>query len=163
MIKYGITNDLINYTITNDVIKYAIKNDAIKYAITNYEIKKEINNNMVFPNTPCAAHARWYMLVYLSFDRRREGEGVKKAYNINTSKLNKPLLCYVSICVYHYIHIIYIWSVSTQIPPNTPLTADIFSFIKHLLQTHRLLCISGYDIHIIIMKLPHSNNCQGTV
>ena len=90
-------------------------------------------------------------------------EGGGGGQNIKTSKLNKPLLCYVSICVYHYIHIIYIWSVSTQIPPNTPLTADIFSFIKHLLQTHRLLCISGYDIHIIIMKLPHSNNCQGTV
>ena len=57
------------YTITNDVIKYAIKTDAIKYAITNYVINKEINNSFVFPNTPCATHARWYVFVLLQSDK----------------------------------------------------------------------------------------------
>ena len=65
MIKYAVTNDVIIYAITNDVIKYAITNDLIKYAITNDVINKKINNNFVFPNTPCATHARLYVLVTL--------------------------------------------------------------------------------------------------
>ena len=53
------------YAVTNDVIKC-----AIKYAITNYIIKKEINNNFVFPNMPCATHARGYVLVLFPWDKK---------------------------------------------------------------------------------------------
>ena len=54
----GIKISISCHVITNELMKYAITNDIIKYAIKNDVINKKINNNFMFPNTPCATHAR---------------------------------------------------------------------------------------------------------